>query len=192
MKPTGTNTTRLYGLPKVHKPGLPLRPVLDMYNSPFHGTAKLLVKILGPLHREIVQRRISDVFDFISKRSETNVRYKRMLSMDVSSLFTNVPLMETVDYICQEITDRQLDLGIPLCSPKKLLLKCTTNVHFFSNNLYYRQVDEIAMGSPLGPILADFFLAKLANVKLKDIIKEFDVYCRYVDDIFILADGNCC
>ncbi|VDQ13977.1 unnamed protein product [Trichobilharzia regenti] len=46
------------------------------------------------------------------------------------------------------------------------------------------------MGSPLGPILADFFLAKLENGKLKDIIKEFDIYYRYVDDTFIVADGN--
>nr|CAH8845688.1 unnamed protein product [Trichobilharzia regenti] len=64
------------------------------------------------------------------------------------------------------------------------------NVHFFFNNSYYRQVHGIAMGSPLGPILAEFFLAKLENGKLKDIIKEFDIYYRYVDDTFILADGN--
>ncbi|VDQ11600.1 unnamed protein product [Trichobilharzia regenti] len=43
MKPKGTNTLRLYGLPKVHKPGLPLRFVLNMYNSAFHGAAKWLV-----------------------------------------------------------------------------------------------------------------------------------------------------
>ncbi|VDQ02449.1 unnamed protein product [Trichobilharzia regenti] len=161
MKSMGTNTPLLYGLPEVHKAGLLLRPVLDVNISPFHGTAKWLLKILGPLLREIVQHRTSDVFDFISKISETNVRHKRMLSMDVSSLFTNVPLMETVDYICQEITERQLDLGIPLCNLEELLLKCTINFHFVFNNSYYRQVDGMAMGSPLSAMLADFFLAKL-------------------------------
>ncbi|CAH8868125.1 unnamed protein product [Trichobilharzia szidati] len=114
------------------------------------------------------------------------MRDKRMLSMNVSSLFTNVPLMEIV-----EITERQLDLEIPLCSLKELLLKCTMNVHFVFSNSYYRQVDGIGMGgSALGPILADFFLAKLENGKFKDIIREFDMYYRYVADTFILADGN--
>ncbi|VDQ00823.1 unnamed protein product [Trichobilharzia regenti] len=37
LKSTENNTSRLYGLPKVHKPGLPLRPVLDMFNSTYQS-----------------------------------------------------------------------------------------------------------------------------------------------------------
>ncbi|VDO94133.1 unnamed protein product [Schistosoma margrebowiei] len=40
LKPTGTIKPRLYGLPKIHKRGLPLRPVLDMNNSAYHAIAK--------------------------------------------------------------------------------------------------------------------------------------------------------
>ncbi|CAH8872385.1 unnamed protein product [Trichobilharzia szidati] len=103
---------------------------------------------------------------------------------------TNVPLIETVDYICQEITERQMDLEIPLCGLKELLLKCTMNVYFVFNNSYHRQVDGIAMGSSLGPTLADCILAKLENGRLGDVIKELDMYYGYVDDTFILVDGN--
>ncbi|CAH8627461.1 unnamed protein product [Schistosoma mattheei] len=63
------------------------------------------------------------------------------------------------------------------------------NVHFVFNNTYYRQIYGIAMGSPLGPILADFFLAKLENGPLKEVINKLDFYCRYVDDT-IIADQN--
>ena len=36
IKPIGSSVPRLYGLPKIHKPEIPLRPILSMANSPFH------------------------------------------------------------------------------------------------------------------------------------------------------------
>ncbi|CAH8865615.1 unnamed protein product [Trichobilharzia szidati] len=45
------------------------------------------------------------------------------------------------------------------------------------------------MGSPLGPILADFFLSKLENGPLNNLIRKFSFYCRYMDDTFILCDN---
>ncbi|CAH8664137.1 unnamed protein product [Schistosoma bovis] len=190
LKPTGSNTQRLCGLLKVQKTGLPLRPVLDTYNSPYHKTAKWLVRILNPLHKLAVNRSVKDVFDFISKVEHMNLNGKRMISLDVASLVTNVPLMETIDFVCQQLQEKQINIGIPEVSLKELLLKCTMNVHLVFNNIYYEQIDGIAMGSPLGPILVDFFLAKLENEPLKEVINKLDFYCRYVDDTFIIADQN--
>ena len=48
-----------------------------------------------------------------------------------------------------------------------LVLRCTMNVQFQFNNKYYRQIDGVTMGSPLGPLLADVFMAKLENGPLK-------------------------
>nr|CAH8870068.1 unnamed protein product [Trichobilharzia regenti] len=191
LKPTGTVTPRLYGLPKVHKIGLPLRPVLDMCNSPYHATAKWLVKLLKPLHNEVVKHSVNGSFEFVEKIRDLNVRDKFMISFDVSSLFTNVPLIETVDFICEEITTRNIDIGISVTTLKELILRCTMNVHFLFNKEYYRQIDGVAMGSPLGPILADFFLAKLENGPLKGVINDMDFYCRYMDDTFVvMKDEN--
>ncbi|VDP50641.1 unnamed protein product [Schistosoma margrebowiei] len=190
LKPTGSNTPRLYGLPKVHKTGLPLRPVLDMYNTPYHKTAKWLVRILNTLHKLVANRSVKDVFDFISNVEHTNLNGKRMISLDVASLFTNVPLTETIDFVCQQLQEKQINIGIPDVSLKELLLKCTMNVHFVFNNTYYRQIDGIAMGSPLSPIHAHFFLAKLENGPIKEVINKLDFYCRYIDDTFIITDQN--
>ncbi|CAH8678749.1 unnamed protein product [Schistosoma rodhaini] len=190
IKPSGSYTPRLYGLPKVHKPGLPLRPVLDMFDSPYHKIAKWLVRILEPLHKSIVSTSVKDVFDFTSKVENMNVSMKNMFSLDVVSLFTNVPLMETIEFICEQITEKQINIGLPEDCLKELLLRCTLNVHFVFNNSYYRQIDGIAMGSPLGPILADLFLAKLENGPLKEAIKKLDLYCHYIDDTFIVVDQN--
>ena len=49
LRPSGSNIPRLYGLPKVHKPEVPMRPILDMSNSPYHQLAKWLAKIMEPV-----------------------------------------------------------------------------------------------------------------------------------------------
>ena len=47
---------------------------------------------------------------------------------------------------------------------KKLLTICTKNVHFSFNNYIYIQIDGVAMGSPLGPVIANMFMVELENV----------------------------
>ncbi|VDQ13040.1 unnamed protein product [Trichobilharzia regenti] len=44
------------------------------------------------------------------------------------------------------------------------------------------------MGSPLGPIFANIFLAKLENSLLKEELAKMEMYCRYMDDTFIVYD----
>ena len=46
LRPTGSTIPRLYGVSKMHKDGVPLRPILDMNNSPYHAIAKWLNSIL--------------------------------------------------------------------------------------------------------------------------------------------------
>ena len=48
IKSTGSSIGVMYGLPKVHKTKLPLRPVLSAYNTPSYCLAKYLVSLLEP------------------------------------------------------------------------------------------------------------------------------------------------
>ena len=82
-----------------------------------------------------------------------------MVSFDLQSLFLNIPLDETID-IC-------VDMVYNKCKKVKALLKChfkqllTLSVKsslFLFNGAYYARIDGVAMGSPLGPTLADIFL----------------------------------
>ncbi|CAH8503779.1 unnamed protein product [Schistosoma intercalatum] len=111
-----------------------------------------------------------------------------MLSLDVSSLFTNIPLLETVEFICNELTAIRIETPIPACAIKQLILRCTMNVQFRFDNEYYRQLDGVAMGSPLGPLLANIFLAKPENGPLKSTITHLPTYYRYIDDTFIVLE----
>ena len=49
MCPTGAGIPKFYGLPKIHKAGVPLRPVVSSRGSEAYGTAKELARILKPL-----------------------------------------------------------------------------------------------------------------------------------------------
>ncbi|VDO51390.1 unnamed protein product [Schistosoma margrebowiei] len=172
LKPRGSRLPHMYGLPKVHKHDVPLRPILSMINSPYHKVARWLAEKLEPVHRRLATYTLKDPFQFADRLNRTNVADKFMVSFDVTSLFTNIPLLETIDIICQNY-----DL-LPLPAPefKKLLLMCTTDVQFQFNNTIYRQIDSVAMGSPLGPILANIFMGSLENMVLKQTISKTTEY----------------
>ena len=105
-------------------------------------------------------------------------------SLDVDSLFTNIPLDETID-ICVN----QLFEGFKESELKQLLCLPTKESYFKFNSLLYKQIDGVAMGSPLGPSLANAFLSKNWLNNCPQGFKPA-FYRRYVDDIFILFKSN--
>ena len=89
------------------------------------------------------------------------VDYK-LVSFDVTSLFTNVSLDYTINIILKRIDDqRELETNISRKEMKDLLILCTKNVYFSYDNKLYSQKDGVAMGSPLGPVIAGIFTADL-------------------------------
>ena len=191
LKPGGTVTPQLYGLPKTHKAGIPLRPVLAMANSPYHKLARWLVQLLAPIRQRHSKFGTKDTFELIDSMQSLNIADKLLCSADVQSLFTNVPLHETIDYIC-ELVERENDsvtFPIPTDLLKESLLICTENIDFYFLNSPYRQIDGVAMGSPLGPVLADFFMSKMEE-QLSDEISKLVFYRRYVDDTLIFCDSK--
>ena len=101
IRPTGTAIPRLYGLPKIHKDGVPLRPILDMTNSPYHAMAQWLAELLEPVQQRLASHSLKDTFHFVDTIDAMNVTGKKMFSLDFSSLFTNVSLRETIDFIAE-------------------------------------------------------------------------------------------
>ena len=75
-----------------------------------------------------------------------------MCSFDVSSLFINVPLDETIK-ICLEALYGQCDSQpvIPKDIVAELMKSATFSVEFGFNNTMYKQMVGVVVGSPLGP-----------------------------------------
>ena len=149
----------LYGLPKVHKneTNPPLRPVISMTGTVTHSIAQKL--------NEIIRQYLNDTYiiksstELILKLDSLKVNnISSFYSLDVESLFTNVPVKDTIDIIIENVYQHPtIDKPpIPKEMMKELLLICTTETPFQFNGKSYVQLDGVSMGSPLGPTFADF------------------------------------
>ena len=107
---------------------------------------------------------------------------EEFVSYDVESLFTNVSVHETIDYILQEVYVKEILLKI--CSKlimKRLLLKLTTENTFILSSNFYKQIDGCSMRGPLSVILSDICMTKTEEEVIKPTNPSF--YKRFVDDI---------
>ena len=96
-----------------------------------------------------------DAFSFVSQIKNPNLSGKFLVSYDVTSLFINIPLLETIDISINLIFNHNLNLNITKKELKKLFLFATSHTHFLFNDKFYNQTDGVAMGSPLAPVLAN-------------------------------------
>ena len=112
-----------------------------------------------------------------------------MASLDVELLFTKISLEKTIKFCCDSLF-KNLELlpNISKNQVEKLLRAALSNNYFLLDGIVYQQIDEVAMGYPLGPSLANAFLARCKQIWLNDCPDEFKpLYSkRYADDIFVL------
>ena len=109
MYPTGAVSPKYYGLPKIHKPGIPLRPIISSTGTVTYNTAKELAKILKPLVG-LASHHVHNTKDFIDHIKEVRLRQgESIISYDVTSLFTSVPIQPVLNNIQQRLaTDQDL------------------------------------------------------------------------------------
>ena len=178
LRPTGSQPPRLYGLAKVHKIGVPVRPVLSMPGSPYHPTARKVAEWLSV----VPEAQINSSSKQVSDKTRT-VRLEDdevMVSFDVVSLYTHVPVKESIQ--CAADLLYAGDLKTPPVDKEtfvRLAELSSVNVIMSTHDGYYRQRDGLAMGSPSAPHLANVWLQKHEPI-IKDDAKMYE---RYMDDI---------
>ena len=103
IRPVGSQRPRMYGLPKIHKSGIPLQPILSMCHSAQHSLAKWLVEVLNPVLEFYSVCCVKDSFTFspIIHRLPVCMESQFLVSFNIVSLFTNIPLDETIS-ICAD------------------------------------------------------------------------------------------
>ena len=130
---------------------------------------------------------IKDIFLFADELHEMEINEHNILvSYDLSSLFTNVPVYETMESMAERVFqnnwfNEENSINITKSDLIELLRIATKHQLLqFKGNLY-QQVDSVAMGSPLGPLMANAFICYIEK-QLETENKTPDVYTRYVDD----------
>ncbi|XP_076030410.1 uncharacterized protein LOC143018709 [Oratosquilla oratoria] len=178
----------IYGNVKTHKPNQPLRPIISQIPAVTYKLAKRLHALISPFTPSSFSLKSTEEFLDIIKTSRPS---GIIASMDVESLFTHVPINETINFICNRLyRSDEIHFPIPEDILRQLLQACTKEVPFYGpdKNMYV-QIDGVAMGSPLGVLFANFYMGSIEETiftqhhELKP-----SIYTRYVDDIFISAD----
>ena len=132
LYPTGSNAGRFYGTEKLHKidrndkvDKLPLRPIVSNIGIVSYQLAKYLAKLLSPLSKsECTVQSSTEFMEHI--KTKTVPRGYHLVSFDVISLFTNVPLDTTIDIILKRIYDnKERNTTIKKREMKELIKLCT-------------------------------------------------------------------
>lgn len=157
---------RAYGLPKIHKPGNPLRIIVSSINSPLYKLACFLHNIIKDSMPEAASH-ISNSYHLVNKRNGTVLESSHKLaSLDAVSLFTNVP----IDLAAESISKRWNWISNNTPIPKEEFLTAIRFVldftYFTFNKINYKQIFGTPMGSPLSPIIADLVLQDLEETAL--------------------------
>ena len=88
----------------------------------------------------------------------------QLVSFDVKSLFTNVPLNKTIDVILDRVyTKKLITTKLKKRTLKKLITDTCQKTAFLCNNVIYEQKDGVSMGASLGPVLANIIMTELEH-----------------------------
>ena len=117
-----------------------------------------------------------------SQIKNTNISRKCLVSYNVTGLFTIIPPEETIDIAINLIFDHNLNLNIT----KKELYS-----HLIFNSKFHNEIDRVAMGSPLIPVLANIFMGFYKSKWLNEYnLNKHNFYLRYVDKILAAFDNE--
>ena len=148
--PGGSNPGKIYGLVKVHKQGNPVRPVVSMIGAPEYQLAKFIDSIIKPYIPQTYMLQSTNQFIDHLNEFKFNSNHK-LVSLDVSPLFTNVSLKETIQIIADTIYSDHQNPNQPILEKEIFikLLQLATKGIFMHKDKFYQQHDGISMGFPL-------------------------------------------
>ncbi|CAF1097599.1 unnamed protein product [Adineta ricciae] len=185
----------LYYLPKSHKSGTPLRPIISGLKHPTIKISKYLDDLLRPLFNQMASTTtVTSGYELIQRLqiwSHTNLQRETILcTIDVIDLYTMIPQTEGV-LALKKMLDylklKQVD-GLKVETIIRLARFVIQNNYFEYNNNYYHQIRGGAMGSPLTLTIANCYMFFLEQKISRQINNSFGLYVRYIDDIFIIIN----
>ena len=147
--PTSTLVPRFYGLPKVHKAGAPLRPIVASRGSITYKVARLVADILSPLVGKNGYS-LQNSTDLVTQLKDCELEEsERLISFDVTALFTCTPVKQSLEVIYNRLlTDRTLSdrTNLSAAQVRDLLAICLNTTYFLYDGQIYTQVEGAAMG----------------------------------------------
>jgi predicted GIY-YIG superfamily endonuclease len=183
LSPENPRAGRFYLLPKIHKQGNPGRPIISGNGHPTERISEYLDHFMRP-HVHKLPSYLQDTTDYLikSKASEPLLPDTLLASLDVTSLYTNIPHNEGLQ-ACSEAWETRTVNNPPthfLVQLLELVLKLN-NFEFNEEN--YLQINGTAMGTKMAPSYANIFMGKLEGQLLASVERTPYQWVRFIDDI---------
>ncbi|XP_076036062.1 uncharacterized protein LOC143022012 [Oratosquilla oratoria] len=141
---------RMRGIPKIHKAGIPMRPITSGIGSAPHRLAKQLAKPLSALLRTISDAHLRNSSDLIRRLEKVNFERKKLASYDVTALFTNVSIEGAIEALKRVINSmNESDFPVRKTDYIELVSLCVNFGAFVFEGQEFEQHRGLAMGSPL-------------------------------------------
>ena len=160
LYPNGSHIGVLYGLPKVHKVNVPTRPICSMVGTSIYELGKYIADIIKPAATSSLGINLTNTFQFVEQKGRKDLSDVHMISFDVKSLFTNIPLNKTIKICLDRLYcgDPGIRPSIPEDTLKKLLelCVCVNTYHIASSfTIFHEDLDVLRTkflknGFPLG------------------------------------------
>ena len=189
LKPTDSPVPRFYDQPKRHKPRIPIRPIVSYSGSWLYNLNNYISNILKAYAKDENNN---------SKNSTTCSNYIRnvsieydkiMVSFDVTSLYTNISIIDKLNIIKDYVNnDDQLTRRTAIRQDKFLdlvhLVLTTTWYTFISH--FYQQTDGVAMGGPASSTTVEIYMQAYERTAITTQLLPQKVWERFVDDVYSL------
>ncbi|XP_078583735.1 uncharacterized protein LOC144866254 [Branchiostoma floridae x Branchiostoma japonicum] len=185
LAPIHPRTPVFYLLPKIHKEGNPGRPIISANDCATERISEFADHHLRPLVQKLPSY-IKDTTDFLQK---LNILGKisptaKLVTLDVSSLYTNIPTEEGIQ-ACREALQKNPS-DVPTEAICDLLDRILNLNNFEFNGGHYIQVQGTAMGTRVAPSYANIFMGKFEEQHVYTRNLKPLIWWRYIDDIFAI------
>ena len=193
MYPTGAVAPKFYGLPKIHKRDIPLRPIVSSRGSINYEVAKEHSRILRPLVGKSPHH-INNTGDFVQQVRGIKLQATECItSYDVSALFTSVPIESAITIIRNKLElDPELHnrTTIKVEHVTSLLEFCLKTTYFQFQGRFYEQLYGAPMGSPISPIVANLYMKDFETKAISSAVHPPSMWKRFVDDTFVVIESS--
>lgn len=190
--PDRNSVSKLYYLTKIHKNPHKERPIVASCNSITENISQFVDHWLQPIMQTLPSF-VRDTTDFINLIEKTRLNSEVVLaSIDVSSLYTNIPHREGIEACVQALKHQPNPDPLrpaPEVIGELIGLVLKNNVFEFDEK-YFLQIQGTAMGTKLAPAYANIFMSVIETQLLTMAGNNAILWKRFIDDIFVAWKGS--